>query len=616
MNSESISAIISKHPALKASKAKLEAMEPGAYVVHRSWGFGQIKDYDEADQKLIIDFKDKKAHRMDPVFCVSSMEVLPAKHILARKETEPAKIKQLIEDDPVQLVIDTLSAYPNQAASAIELEIVLSQVIGEEKFKRWFSNVKKQLIKDPRVGVPAKKTELYIVRDEPVSAESEIMEEFSNTRSARRRISLAEDLLAASIKEESKQSLGTVLNGITEAVRDSNQLDASERLYGAFVRDELARILGHEVPSSSPSQADLIKEVRGLSAIAEKIPVHFQSKFLDLVKETHPLEWREIVFALLKTSQGKFTTECINFLMENGQADELANVLSRWKSEQNLRAPVLLWVIKNRHSKKFAKLLHNLITPRLLGAIFFAIDYEALQSAGTRRIPLAEALSDDADLISDLLATADTETARDLGNSLLLNQGFEELTKKSLLARFIKLFPSLQSLVSGEAETKDEQFFVSRESYEKKRVEYEEIVSKRIPENSKAISIAREHGDLKENSEFKMAKQDQAVLMGQKAQLERDLARARITDFAEATTDQVSVGTVVDLRDVSSGKAVRYSVLGAWDSDPEAHRIAYKTPLGQALLGKKIGEHVKLKIAGVQQELQISGITRFIDAKS
>ena len=117
------------------------------------------------------------------------------------------------------------------------------------------------------------------------------------------------------------------------------------------------------------------------------------------------------------------------------------------------------------------------------------------------------------------------ETARDLGNSLLLNQGFEELTKKSLLARFIKLFPSLQSLVSGESETKDEQFLVSRESYERKRTEYETIVSKKIPENSKAIATAREHGDLKENSEYKMAKQDQQVLMAQKTLLERDLGR-------------------------------------------------------------------------------------------
>ena len=171
-----------------------------------------------------------------------------------------------------------------------------------------------------------------------------------------------------------------------------------------------------------------------------------------------------------------------------------------------------------------------MVTPRLLGAIFFAIDYEALKSAGTRRIPLGEVLSDDPDLISDLLSTADTETARDLANSLLLNQGFEELTKKSLLARFIKLFPSLQSLVSGDAGTKDEQFLVSRESYEHKRTEYEEIVSKRIPDNSKAI-------------------------------------------------------------------------------------LAYKTPLGQAIMGKKVGEHVKLKIGATNHEYQIAGIVRYNDSK-
>jgi transcription elongation factor GreA-like protein len=203
MNSEAISTILSKNPAQKAFKSKLEAMEPGAYVVHRSWGFGQIKEYDESAQKLVIDFKGKKSHAMDPLFCVSTMEVLPAAHILVRKETEGAKIKQLVDDEPVQLIVETLAGYPNKAASVIELETTLAQVIGEEKFKRWFSNAKKQLAKDPRVSVPAKKTELYILRDEPVSAEDEILEAFGATRSARRRITLAEDLLAASIKEES-----------------------------------------------------------------------------------------------------------------------------------------------------------------------------------------------------------------------------------------------------------------------------------------------------------------------------------------------------------------------------------------------------------------------------
>lgn len=611
MNSESVSALIAKSPSLKASKAKLEAMEPGAYVVHRSWGFGQIKSYDDASQKLLIDFKGKKGHAMDPAFCITTMDVLHEKHLLVRKETDGKRVAELIADDPAQLVVEALQAYPNNAATAIELEITLAQVIGEEKFKKWWSAAKKAVAKDPRVAVPEKKTECYIVRETPVSAEDEIVEQFNSTRSARRRIALAEELLGAIGKKEFKGSLNPVLEGLAEAVKISNQIDESERLYGAAVRDDLAKALGVDTPFE-PAQATIIANVRDLVAIADKIPVQFQSRFLELIQETHPIEVRDILFTLLKTSQGKFTTECINFLVEQGHADELAATLKRWQTEQNLRAPVLLWIVKNRHSKKFAKLLNDLISPRLLSAIFFAIDYEALQASSARRIPLADILSEDTDLIPDLLSTADPETARDLANTLMLNQGFEELTKKSLLARFIKIFPKIQSLVAADAEGKEEQLLVSRASYDRKREEYETIVSKKIPENSKAIAAAREHGDLKENSEYKMAKQDQQVLMAQKTLLEKDLGRARVSDFKEASADQVGVGTVVVVK-ASTGAQTTYTILGAWDGDPDNNIISYKTAFGAALLGKKPGEVVTVKTGGSEEDYTIVSVARVAD---
>ena len=614
MNSEAVSALIAKNPLLKPSKAKLEAMSPDNYVIHRSWGFGQIKSYDESSQKLIIDFQNKKNHPMDPAFCVTTMDVLPPKHLQVRKQTEPAVINDLIASNPAELVVQALLGYPNHATTAIDLEITLAQVIGEEKFKKWWSTAKKAVAKDPRVAVPVKKTECYVLRETPVSAEDEILEQFKNTRSARRRIALADQLLGSLDSKEVKAHLQEVLTGVTEAVKDSNQLDAAERLYGAAIRDDLAAVVGIDAATLEPSQATLMANVRDLPAIAEKIPVQFQSRFLELVRTTHPVETRDIAFTLLKTSQGKFTTECINFLVENGHADELAASLKRWQVEQNLRAPVLLWIIKNRHSKKFAKLLNDLITPRLLSSIFFAIDYEALQASNARRIPLAEILSDDTELISDLLSTADPETARDLANTLLLNQGFEQLTKKSLLARFIKIFPSIQSLVAADADGKEEQLLVSRESYERKREEYETIVSKKIPENSKAIATAREHGDLKENSEYKMAKQDQQVLMAQKSLLEKELGRARITDFKEASPDQVTVGSVVDVKVGGTGKTTRFTVLGAWDSAPDKNIIAYKTPLGLALLSKKAGDTVKVKIGSAEEAYTITGISRYVDA--
>ena len=613
MNSEAVSALIAKNPTLKPAKAKLEAMEPGAYCVHRSWGFGQIKSYDEGAHRLIIDFKDKPGHPMDPAFCINTMEVLPANHLLVRKETEPEKIAELISENPAQLLVEALESYPNNAATAIEIEIVLAQVVGETKFKKWWSSARKSIAKDPRVAIPAKKTECYILRETPVSAEDEILEQFKGTRSARRRIGLAVELLDSLSEKDLKDDLSEILQGVVEAVRDSNQLDKAERLHGAAVRDDLAKMLGTEAPEYEPSQASLISDVRDLPGIADTIPVHFQRRFLELINETHPIESRDIIFNLLKISQGKFTTECINFLVENDHADELAAALKRWQTEQNLRAPVLLWIVKNRHSKKFAKLLNDLITPRLLSAIFFAIDYEALQASTARRIPLADILSEDTELIGDLLSTADPETARDLANTLMLNQGFEELTKKSLLARFIKIFPSIQSLVAADAEGKDEQLLVSRASHARKREEYDTIVSKKIPENSKAIATAREHGDLKENSEYKMAKQDQSVLMAQKSLLERDLGRARITDFTEATTEQVSVGTIVDVTSIGNGQTTRYTILGAWDGDPDNNIISYKTALGTALLGKKVNETVTVKSGTNEETYTIASITRYVD---
>ncbi len=610
MNSEAVSALLAKNPALKASKSKLESMKSGAYVIHRSWGFGQIKSYDDATHRLVIDFKGKKSHAMDPAFCVNTMEVLPENHLLVRKETEPKKVLELISDNPAQLIVEALESYPNKATTAIDLEITLSQVVGEEKFKKWWADARKAVAKDPRVSVPEKKTECYVLRETPVSAEDEIFDQFTSTRSARRRISLAEDYAAAAAHKAVQANLADVLKGVADAVKDSNQLDAAERLYGAAVRDRIAKVAGVDPATYEPSQASLVANLRDLAAISEKIPVQFQSQYLELIKETHPIECRDIVFSLLKVSQGKFTTECINFLVENGYAEDLASTLKRWQTEQNLRAPVLLWIVKNRHSKKFAKLLNDLITPRLLSAIFFAIDYEALQAASARRIPLGDILSDDAELIADLLATADPETARDLANTLLLNQGFEELTKKSLLARFIKIFPNIQSLVASEAEGKEEQLLVSRESFERKREEYEGIVSKRIPENSKAIASAREHGDLRENAEYKMAKQDQQVLMAQKGQLERELARARITDFKDATVEQVSVGSIVEVR-VRDGASLRYTILGVWDGDPERHVISYKTPLGAALMGKRVGESVKVKTGASEDTYSVVSIGRY-----
>lgn len=617
MNSAAIDALIEKNPKLAAHREKLEAMVPGNYCLHRAWGFGKIVDYNEGEDRLIIDFEDgKTGHAMAPAFCVDKLDILKPNDILVRSRTEPDVVNEMIKKQPADLICEILAASEDNAMSTSELERALARVIGPVKYKKWWTATKKVLVKDPRIGVPLKKTDPYIYRDEPVKPEDEILERFHATKNPKQKIELGETLYALSenisvIREE----LPEILAELTDAIANAKSLSQADRLHGVWVRNNLARDLHEDVETLEPSSASILDSTDDYSQLADDLPAQYYKRYLDLISRTYPDKWRQMVEDLLRNSSGKFTSECINFMLEREMQDRISYCLDRWLKEQTIKGPLLFWVVKNRASKKYSNIIEPLVNPRLLAAMFYAIDYEALQNASARRIPLADLLSDDTALIPDLLADADVETARDLAQTLLLNQGFEDLTKKSLLARFIKQFPTVQSLLAGEAAqtAEDDGLIVSQESFNAAKAEYEELITKKIPENKEAIATAREHGDLKENSEYKMARQDQDMLLARKNELEVDLSRARVTDFTEATEGNVGIGSVVELKEGSSGKTRRYSILGAWDSDPDNDVLSYKTPLAQALLGKETGATVTTKIGGNEEGWTVLGISRWVD---
>jgi transcription elongation GreA/GreB family factor len=100
----------------------------------------------------------------------------------------------------------------------------------------------------------------------------------------------------------------------------------------------------------------------------------------------------------------------------------------------------------------------------------------------------------------------------------------------------------------------------------------------------------------------------QAVLMRRKSELEAMLHRARGTNFENPDTSQVSIGTIVRLRDVESAKEETYTILGAWDSDPDRGVISYQTAIGQALLGRAIGDVVTLNSETAPRQYEIRSI--------
>src|SRR4029450_5290755 len=107
-------------------------------------------------------------------------------------------------------------------------------------------------------------------------------------------------------------------------------------------------------------------------------------------------------------------------------------------------------------------------------------------------------------------------------------------------------------LISGEQTRQESTLAVSWESLERRKNEYTELVQKKIPANSKEIALARSYGDLRENHEYKAAKEMQKILMRRKAELEAQLVRARGTDFSTAKDDAVGLGTRVRVTDLGA----------------------------------------------------------------
>jgi transcription elongation factor GreA len=115
-------------------------------------------------------------------------------------------------------------------------------------------------------------------------------------------------------------------------------------------------------------------------------------------------------------------------------------------------------------------------------------------------------------------------------------------------------------------------------------------------EVAERIRQAREFGDITENSEYDDAKNEQALLEGRIALLQEKLRRARVVKDSEIDTDKVCIGSTVTLRDKDSGAKRVYTLVGSAEADPANSRLSNESPVGQAILGKKVGDKVTVPV--------------------
>ena len=148
------------------------------------------------------------------------------------------------------------------------------------------------------------------------------------------------------------------------------------------------------------------------------------------------------------------------------------------------------------------------------------------------------------------------------------------------------------------------------EGIKKLEEELEYLKTVRRKEITEKIKVALGYGDLSENSEYDEAKNDQAFNEGRIIQLENMLKNAVVVDGSEIPTDKVSVGSIVRVMDYEFDEEVEYAIVGSAEADPMNFKISNESPVGSALLGKKVGDVVEVTVPSGVSKFEILEIRR------
>jgi transcription elongation factor GreA len=150
---------------------------------------------------------------------------------------------------------------------------------------------------------------------------------------------------------------------------------------------------------------------------------------------------------------------------------------------------------------------------------------------------------------------------------------------------------------------------ISRMGFDRLRKELENLERRERHDVIKAIEVAREHGDLKENAEYHAAKERQGHVEGRILELKDKLSRAEVIDCSEVNCSRAVFGTIVTMLDLDEDIEVTYQLLGPEESDVEKGIISTQSPLGRAILGKEIDDEVKVVTPGGIREFEVMNIT-------
>jgi len=549
---------------------ELLRFEIGTAVAMEGRGPGRVEEVNFALASFKVAFAEAAPLNVGFRAASKLLEPLPEGHFLRRKLETPEALAALGREDPPELLRLVLES-AGRPLTAGEIRQLLGGLVSDEGWTSWWAAARRH----PQVVAGRGGRQVYSWAASSGHALDAVRGAFDAAAPREKIALLRRD---AARDPANKEQMAVALAALGEAAAERDPGLAFEIFCGL----EREGALPAGDPDALPfAPARLVARPGSLKPLLAGIDDRaVRERAYRLVRERRD-DWRELFLEALASEDDPRALDLVTTELTAAGERGLERFLDGALAQPH-RAPAAFAWLAERAAEDEALARRNPL--RLLQQILTALGRDEF----VPQRPRLRKLVASGGTVAKLFPLLTPEQAPAAAEAIHRAARLEPHERAGLATALELRFPALRERVEAPA-AETQTLWATAESIAAKRAELERLTREELPANRKAIEEARAHGDLRENFEYKAARQRHEVLSALATRLDRDLHRAQPIDFAAIDPSQVRVGTRVTLRS-AAGAERSVTILGPWESAPEAGIVSYESDLAAALLGKAPGE--------------------------
>lgn len=600
------------------------AFDVKSFVYHRAWGVGIIRKVE--NDTLTINFGSKAGIKeMSLKMAVSALTPLAKDHIWVLKAKnyvvvngEKVELAKRVKEDKEWALRTIIKSFGNCCDfKKIKAELVPS-ILKESEWTSWNTAAKKILESNSTFGVNPNDITQYIVREHEISIEEKLANEFKAQKAFFARIDILMKYMNREETDKTSELFAEMFNYFAAFVKTFDSSDGTikvtEQIVASYlVVQNVAAVNKHFANTSkSTFQAiyDKIEDPREMyESLKDTKNTSLRHDFLMNIKLLP--NWSDEYIKLFPTV---LSGDMLTTLINSGFTEKVQKLAAAcFENCRDFRYAVL-YLFENCQNDEWFKNCgipyeRQLITLIQLIELTFREINNHVNSTENKKInKKATDLLFEHDALINYMFSNDEQTVNRMYTLINDLADIDPSYKAQLRIKIMEKYPDFKFHVTEEKSSQPKGMLVTAKKLEEKKALLEKIQTVDIPENAREISEARAQGDLKENAEYKAAKEHQHWLNEQATKLQAELNRAVIFDPTTITTAMISFATVVTLHNNDTNADETYTILGPWESDPDNNVVSYMAPFGNAIMDKKVGEAVKFSINDHQYSYTVKSI--------